>query len=193
MASSFTIIRICGHCAKEFTAQKTTTKYCSHKCGSRAYKVRTRNGKIAESNKETEQIKAKPLNTIKEQEFLNVSEVSQLIRLSKRTIYRLIARGELQVYKIGKRTIFKRTDIDNLFQTNIFTVNDIKNNGSESNEIIEPVAFNENEYVCTRDIQKKYGLSDNGLRAILKRKGVKTVRKGIYAYVHNADIVKIFN
>ena len=45
-----TYTKICLFCRKEFEAQKRTTKYCSHQCASRAYKVRKRNEKDIEVN-----------------------------------------------------------------------------------------------------------------------------------------------
>ena len=42
MSSKIEVQRICQYCEQEFTARTTVTKYCSHKCGQRAYKARKR-------------------------------------------------------------------------------------------------------------------------------------------------------
>ncbi|MEG1005727.1 MAG: DNA-binding protein, partial [Bacteroides sp.] len=37
-SSSIRIKKVCEWCGEVFYAQKTTTRYCSHRCNSRAYK-----------------------------------------------------------------------------------------------------------------------------------------------------------
>jgi excisionase family DNA binding protein len=54
-----------------------------------------------------EELKAKP--------FLSVAEACTLLGISRRTIYRMLERGELRAGKAGKRTIFQRSEIDKLF------------------------------------------------------------------------------
>lgn len=53
MSTNIRIKRICDFCLQEFTAKTTKTKYCSHKCNSRAYKAAVRKEKIETSNIET--------------------------------------------------------------------------------------------------------------------------------------------
>lgn len=40
MSSNLRIPKICAHCGERFIAQKTSTRFCSHKCSRRAYKDR---------------------------------------------------------------------------------------------------------------------------------------------------------
>lgn len=44
--SKIRIKKICEFCGKEFFAQKTTTRYCSKTCNSKAYKYQLRVQKI---------------------------------------------------------------------------------------------------------------------------------------------------
>lgn len=37
-SSVFRILKTCEHCGNLFEAQKTTTRFCSHKCNSANYK-----------------------------------------------------------------------------------------------------------------------------------------------------------
>jgi hypothetical protein len=46
MSSRLEIEKICDWCSKHFIAKKTTTKYCSHECNSKAYKSIKRVEKI---------------------------------------------------------------------------------------------------------------------------------------------------
>ncbi|MCX6240733.1 MAG: helix-turn-helix domain-containing protein [Bacteroidetes bacterium] len=52
---------------------------------------------------------------IQHKEFLSVDEAATLLGASRRTIQRMITKGAFKVGKLGRRTIIKRTEIDNLF------------------------------------------------------------------------------
>ncbi|WP_026135698.1 helix-turn-helix domain-containing protein [Nafulsella turpanensis] len=116
MSSNIRITRICQYCRKEFTAKTTVTKYCSDVCAKRAYKARKKAEKIEVSEKETETIKAKPVEEIKAKEFLTVKDTAKLLNCSIRTIYRLIDNGSLHAVNLSQRkTLLKRSEIDKLF------------------------------------------------------------------------------
>lgn len=117
MSSNIRIQRICEFCNNEFTAKTTVTKYCSGICAKKAYKERKRKDKIKTSNKETKRIVTLPIELLKSKEFLNITEVSELIGISKRTVYRLIENQKLTKLKIGTRTIIRRSDLDELLST----------------------------------------------------------------------------
>ncbi|WP_369412538.1 helix-turn-helix domain-containing protein [Mesonia aestuariivivens] len=95
----------------------SVTRYCSHKCNSKAYKERIRTKKIKKSNTQTLITKTQDIEHTKAKEFLNVNEVCLLIGISKRTVYRLFENSQLNKYKVGSRTIIKRSEIDKLFTT----------------------------------------------------------------------------
>lgn len=115
MSSNIQIKRICKFCNKEFTARTTVTQCCSDHCSKRYYKLKKKGEKIEKSNQETLQVLSLPLESLKAKEFLSVAEASKLLGVSKRTLYRLMEKDELKFAKIGKRTIIKRTELDNFF------------------------------------------------------------------------------
>lgn len=121
MSSNIRLAKNCEFCGKDFIAKTTVTKYCGDHCAKRAYKARKRNEKIGSVKKENKRSFPKPaeghLETIQEKDFLTISEVATLLRLSKPTIYRLIKEGNLKAVKFSQRsTRIKRSDIDNLFK-----------------------------------------------------------------------------
>jgi excisionase family DNA binding protein len=117
MSSTFEVQRICQHCSKEFTARRTTTAYCSHRCNNAALKAKKRNDKIEASNKETQRIKNQPIEELKAKEFLTVREVARLLNCSIRSVYYYIDNGTIKAVNLGQRvTRVKRSDIDKLFQ-----------------------------------------------------------------------------
>ncbi len=182
MSSTFKVQRICQHCKNEFTAQKTTTKFCSHKCAQKAYKVRERNTKIDGSNQETENIKTKPIEDLKSKEFLTAREVAKLLNCSIRTVYYSIEQGTINAVNLSQRmTRIRRVDIEQLFDPVKEII--IEN---KKEEIETPLELN--DCYDIRDVQEKYGVSYNGLNAIIKRNKVPKIRKGWFTYVHKTTI-----
>jgi excisionase family DNA binding protein len=115
MSSNIKITRICQFCDADFTARTTVTKYCSHKCASRAYKQRTRNRNIEKSVAETVQVISVKKIELQAKEFLSIDEASELLNVSRWTISRAIAADRLKAVRMGKRVIIRRKDIDQLF------------------------------------------------------------------------------
>jgi excisionase family DNA binding protein len=131
MSSTIKLPKFCNHCGKAYIAQKTTTKYCGHKCNSAAYKQGKREEKVnAEfKNQQSKIVTVAPkvathqqqmpqvgnhIN-LREKEFLSILEVATLLGASRWTIQRMIKSNRLPVAKLGSRTIIKRTSLDNLF------------------------------------------------------------------------------
>lgn len=116
MSSNIEITRICEYCNLEFTAKTTVTRYCSHKCNSRAYKERVKSKKIKKSNEQTVNVKTQPIEILKAKEFLTVKDVTILLNCSRQTIYKIIDTGRLNAIKLNKKKIFvRRSDLDKLF------------------------------------------------------------------------------
>ncbi len=115
MSTNIQVQRICQHCSKEFTARTTVTRFCSNACSSKAYKANVKTLKVELSNRETQRVVSKPIEELKAKPFLSVWEAGKLLGVSRRTIYRMLDRGELNSGKAGTRTIIKRSDIDNIF------------------------------------------------------------------------------
>ncbi len=120
MSSKIETIRVCEYCKNEFVAKTTTTRYCSHKCNSRSYKLRVKELKVESSITKTNQQKILnasdlALEIIKQKEFLTIKDAYKLLGVSERTFYRLMKNGTILFTKLGSRTIIKRTEIDKLF------------------------------------------------------------------------------
>lgn len=115
MSSNIKVQRICQLCGTEFTARTNVTKYCSHKCSQKAYKLRIKNNKVEQSNKETQWIKNLPIEQLNAKDILSVREVSILLGCSLRTTYRLIGNGTIKAVNLAERmTRVKRNEIDKL-------------------------------------------------------------------------------
>lgn len=118
MSSNIQVTRICEYCRKDFTARTTSTKYCSHKCNSRHYKIKQKEEKINISNSETLKKIVFPLEQLKAKEFLTVKEVATLLNCSIRTVYYYIENGNIDAVNLGQRMIrVKRSALDKLFSS----------------------------------------------------------------------------
>lgn len=132
MSSTIKIPKFCQHCGQAFVAQTTTTRFCGHKCASRAYKQRKREEKVqttlseqiksvtSANSENLQSLQSLPIKTgnfinLRDKEFLSVQEAAILLGASRWTIQRMIQREELKAGKLGRRTIIPRPEIDNLF------------------------------------------------------------------------------
>lgn len=100
MSSNIQVQRICQHCGKEFTTRTTVTRFCSNPCSSKAYKANVKTLKVELSNRESQRIISKPIEELKAKVFLSVWEASKLLGVSRRTIYRMLDRGNLIPVKL---------------------------------------------------------------------------------------------
>jgi hypothetical protein len=100
------ILKICEFCGNTFNACKTTTRYCSHTCNSRAYKENRRQWKMVAINhrvaQEIEMISDK-YETIKDKEFLSVWKTAFLLSVGRMTVYRHILPVNLKQFKLERK------------------------------------------------------------------------------------------
>ncbi|MBU0696418.1 MAG: helix-turn-helix domain-containing protein [Bacteroidetes bacterium] len=186
MASNIRVKRICQHCAKEFEARTTVTKYCSDKCAKRAYKARLKADKIEESNIQTQELKKVDLEPIKAKEFLTIPDVAKLLNCSLRTAYRIVNSGRIKSVNISERkTLVRRSDIDSLFdQAPVIPAPEPKP---------RIIKFKIEDAYNMSEIQSKFGISEKALFDLIKRNNIEKVQKGKYVFVRKAIIDKLLS
>ena len=183
MSSKIEVQRICQHCGNEFTARTTVTRFCSHRCASAAHKQKVRAGKVEQSNKQTQQIKTKPIEELKTKEFLTVREVARLLNCSVRSAYYYIESGTIKAVNLGQRiTRVKRSEIDKLFeQPQPFTPQP------------EQKQFDIADCYNLTEVQDNYGISETALQNLIKRYEIPKIKKGWFAYVPKTVIDKLLS
>lgn len=180
MSSNIKIKRICEYCNSEFIAKTTVTRYCSSICRKRNYRAK----KIVQTNKETEQIKNKPIHDIQAKEFLTVRDVSILLGCSLRTTYRLIDNGTLNAVNLAKRmTRINKSEVNRLLKQ--VTPPPITKEPEPVYVIKKPKQIQIDIADCYNltEIQNKYGISEKALHEIIKRNNIPKLKQGWYAYV----------
>jgi excisionase family DNA binding protein len=116
MSSNIRIERICQYCGKDFIARTTVTQCCSDACAKRLYKSRKKQEKVEASHEQTKAIREEPAAALNAKEFLSITETCQLMGLSRWTVWRAINSNKLPGVKVGRRTIIKRSHLDQLFE-----------------------------------------------------------------------------
>lgn len=103
MSSKIEIQKKYDWCGTVFTARKTTTAYCSHKCANLAYKDRVRKQRVEslqiEFNKKAQK------NPDLEKEYLTPTEVSKLLGIGRTYTYRYIKTGQIKIVRFNGKTL----------------------------------------------------------------------------------------
>ena len=116
MSSRIDIQKRCKWCNAVFTAHKTTTEYCSHRCANLAYKDRVRKQRIESLQHELGKSIKTPPNLNKE--YLTPSEVAELLNIGRTSIYRYISSANKRFpfkpdyfdYSIADIAIYRKYD-----------------------------------------------------------------------------------
>ncbi len=186
MSSNIIVKRICDYCKNAFDAKTTKTKYCSHICNSRGYKLNQKLKKIETSDTET---KAKISNyavDVNSKDFLTVKEASTLLNMSSKTIYRLIEQKDLNGYNFSvRKTLIRRKDIEDYFDSNLISTDYV--NPERKSEINLKNSYTINEAI------EKFNISNGALYNIIKRHNIPKEKNGKYTLVKKEDLNRIFN
>lgn len=126
MSSNLRITKVCDHCKGEFEARTLHTRYCSHRCNQRHYKILKREEKLrvfiehsaadSSENQPANNFQSDNLSVteLQEKDYLSISETAIYLGVSKRTIERAIASGKLTVVRVNRRVIIPKESISKL-------------------------------------------------------------------------------
>ena len=164
MASKIDIQKKCEWCGDIFTAHKTTTAYCSHRCANLAYKEKVRKKRIKEFQLKFDE-EAKPHS---EKEFLTPTEVSAFLGVGRTSIYRYIRNGKIKAVRFDGKTLIRRSDIDKMFD--YITI-------CENNKPKEKTPIT--DFYTTAEIKEKYNIQESWLYKIAKEHNIpRTFNRG---------------
>ena len=185
MSSNIIVKRICDYCKNAFDAKTTKTKYCSHICNSRGYKLNQKLKKIETSDTETKSKVSNYVVDVNSKDFLTVNEASTLLNMSSKTVYRLIEQNELNAFNFSvRKTLIRRKDIESYFDNNLISADYI--NPNRENEINLNNSYTINEAI------EKFNISNGALYNIIKRFNIPKRKLGKYTLVRKEDLNIIF-
>ena len=178
------IKKTCEHCGIEFEAKKITTRYCSHKCNSAAYKTNQRKNAVKLSEDITAKNKTATLeNDYSKKEYLSISEAAKLFGLNRSTVYRYVINGTLPGVRITKRTTrIKRSDLNVLFEK----VDKYETNPKtkERKTITDWYTLNE--------ITEKYGIKYRQIRKIINAERFSEKKDGKFTLIAKSQVDTYF-
>jgi excisionase family DNA binding protein len=116
-ASKHPFPKICVFCQEAFLARKSTTLYCSHKCGARAYKENKRQEKLLQDKALVKSQLTAPVVMLQAREVLSIIEVSLLLGISRWTVARMIRANKIRTFSIGTRRLILREELDKILKT----------------------------------------------------------------------------
>lgn len=188
MSSTIEIQKVCELCGSEFTARKTTTRYCSHRCSSQAYKAEKRKEKVqAVVLKQPKPQRMQNIETIRSKEYISVSEAAVLLSTCRQSIYNYLQAGRLKAAQLsGRKTLIRKQDIDELFIANRAAEAAIKAIAAVSQVLIT-------EFYTIPEITARYGLKYGRIHQIITRNNIPTTKRGSKLLVSKIDIDKYFN
>ncbi|MBB4802154.1 excisionase family DNA binding protein [Flavobacterium nitrogenifigens] len=184
MSSNIRIIRICQFCYKEFTAKTTKTKFCSLSCASKSYK-RDKKEKLKEvAREEREALKSSRKGFLEKLDFFTIDQAVEYTGFSRRTLYRLNAKSELEIVKNGYRSIIYRSAIEQFLES--------LNTAGQNKQ--DPNSFPgiENCYTIG-EAQKRFNVSPAALYNMIQSQGIKKYCIGKFVHVAQSDLDLLFN
>ena len=189
MNGRFEYKKVCKFCGKTFTAYKSTANYCCTSCINRARKA---DFKAKQQQADSEEIRERNRQKLLSQEFLSISSAAVLLSVSRPTIYKMIAKGEIKAIRISERIVrIKRGDLEQM-QSAFAPINTPI---AEINKVQE-------EYISVAEALKQFKISNTWFYRKIKEKEItpivikgtthyplKTLRK-IFAKKQYADIAE---
>ena len=163
MTRKFECQKVCKYCGKTFTAHTSTTKYCSTSCANRACKAEFRAKRLQADSEEIQECNRQNLLS---QEYLSLTNAAALLGISRPTIYKIIANGELPTIRISERVVrVKKSDLEKLQSK---TLAPIKHSVAEINKIVE-------EYISMQDALQQFNISQTWFYNKIKNKKITPI------------------
>lgn len=167
MSSTIDIQKRCKWCNAVFTAHKTTTEYCSHRCANLAYKDRVRKQRIESLQHELGKSIKTPPNLNKE--YLTPSEVAELLNIGRTSIYRYIRNGVIKVIRFERKNLVRRADIEDLTD---FIVQETEDKQPKEKAPIT-------NFYTTAEVKEKYHVNESWIFLIAKKNNIpRTFNRG---------------
>lgn len=175
--------KTCEYCGKQFTAQKSSTRFCSKICADRANKERMR--KLTQAVVETKDKIDSIQNNQSFGDILSPRTLALYLGVSLRTAYRYLENGMIPAITTNKKTFIRRSDVDKLFDSAPpYQKRSI--DGKEKDETKGGKNVKGESYTTVKEVAERYELSLGGADKILKESGITVIKhKGKHYYYMN--------
>ena len=200
--------KTCEYCGKQFTAQKSSTRFCSKSCADRANKERIRKWTqtVVETKDRIETIQ----NSQSFGDILSPRTLALYLGVSLRTAYRYLENGMIPAITTNKKTFVRRSDVDKLFDSappyrnrhpdgkrkeeaapqELMAPGDGSIKGGS--EVKGGKNVNGERYTTVKEVAERYGLSLSGTDKILKEAGLTIIRHKGKNYYYLNEVESLF-
>lgn len=175
---------VCQWCGNTFTAQKSSTRYCSKRCADLANKQRMREmtQAIVDGHNESQR-KTLP----SKEEVMTPNVLAEYLGVCRNTAYNYLRRGLFPSFQTGGKTFVRRSDVDKIFDSappyqKRSAVSPASTKGGE-NMSNSGKNKSGDSYTTVKEVAERYGLSLAGTDKILKSAGITVINhKGKHFY-----------
>lgn len=200
--------KTCEYCGKQFTAQKSSTRFCSKSCADRANKERIRKWTqtVVETKDRIETIQ----NSQSFGDILSPRTLALYLGVSLRTAYRYLENGMIPAITTNKKTFVRRSDVDKLFDSappyRNRNYDGKRKEEAAPQELMAPCDgsikggsevkggknVNGERYTTVKEVAERYGLSLSGTDKILKESGLTIIRHKGKNYYYLNEVESLF-
>lgn len=179
-ASKFIIRRKCLICGEEFFAKTIDSRYCSSRCS-----------KIASKRKSDERKRQEKLNEVlkdipKDKEMITVSEAYVIFGINRRTLYRIIKRGEVSSVNMGQRqTLVSKSELAAKYPFRKESVEDTR-------PLVKLYRMEPEDCYTIGEIAKKFRLDDSTVYAHIRKFSIPSRQIGNFVYVPKKEIDNLY-
>jgi len=183
--------KTCEWCGATFTAQKSSTRFCSKLCTDHAYKEKVRQWSVEVITKHEDgekKMKAMANN------FMTLGTLAAYLNVSRTTAWRYVSEGLFPSLKARGRIRVRKEDVDAAFRDAKPYKKSQRDNPEEKKEKT-PAALQTTEstsYTTVKEVAEQYGLSPAGTDKILKNSGITVVKHQEKHYYYKSEVEALF-
>jgi len=122
MSSNFQMKKVCEQCGEVFIAKTRCTRFCSHKCNSKNYKLSASKKKPPLPSSDAEIMDKEPalnISFVTSKDYITIKELAVLISISERSLFRLIKSDDFPKIKLGRRLFFNKQVVINYINNKV--------------------------------------------------------------------------
>lgn len=171
--------KICEFCGSEFTAKKSSTRFCCHRCASHAYKMKVRKENAEHVERQMGIYREKSLES-NTPEIMSAQAAALYLGVHRATIYRYMKDGVLKCIQFPGKTLVRKSELDRMFEEAPGYIKRVR----DISEITE--------FITMKETAELYDVSPAGAYKILKENKVPCQKQGSKVFYSRKHVERVF-